>query len=102
MRLYRSTANFTKVEKIAIQWIALSGLRTTDRGILRYLYSLIVMIIFLRASRPARTNPRWHPTLEEYMKDIQGKGGSLPSTGPVRQDEPVSSLSYLFFIVLSI
>ena len=30
MRLYRSTANFTKVEKIAIQWIALSGLRTTD------------------------------------------------------------------------
>ena len=40
--------------------------------------------------------------LEEYMKDIQGKGGSLPSTGPVRQDEPVFSLSYLFFIVLSI
>ena len=29
MRLYRSTANFTKVEKIAIQWIALSGLCTT-------------------------------------------------------------------------
>ena len=31
--------------------------------------------------------------LEEYMKDIQGKGGSLPSSGPVRpvrQDEPVS------------
>ena len=23
-------ANFTKVEKIAIQWITLSGLRTTD------------------------------------------------------------------------
>ena len=28
--------------------------------------------------------------LEEYMKDIQEKGGSSPSTGPVRQDEPVS------------
>ena len=26
MRLYRSTANFTKVEKIAIQCIAVSGL----------------------------------------------------------------------------
>ena len=36
------------------------------------------------------------------MKDIQEKGGSLPSTGPVRQDETVSSQSYLFFIVLSI
>ena len=28
--------------------------------------------------------------LEEYMKDIHGKGGSSPSTGPVLQDEPVS------------
>ena len=35
MRLYDSTANFTKVEKIAIQWIALSGLRTTDPRTLR-------------------------------------------------------------------
>ena len=36
--------------------------------------------------------------LEEYMKDIQGNGGNLLSTGPVRQDEPVSWLSYLFLL----
>ena len=30
LRLYPSTANFTKVQKIAIQWIALSDLCTTD------------------------------------------------------------------------
>ena len=45
-------------------------------------------VIRLRASRPARIQDGSN-LLEEYVKDIQGKGGSSPLTGPVRQDEPV-------------
>ena len=37
------------------------------------------------------------PGLNRFPKDIQGKGGSSSSTGHVRQHEPVSWLSYLFF-----
>ena len=59
MRLYRSTANFTKVEKIAIQWIALSGLRTTDPSSLTY-----ISINFINYSLPKCWLTRFQNSIE--------------------------------------
>ena len=50
-------------------------------------------VVLLRASRPAQIQDGIQHIggiHVLYMKDIQGKGGTSPSTGPVRQDEPVS------------